>query len=379
MTTDNSPNSLRPQVQTNNKHKKFYYGIFALGVMIIAILVYNIHIAPSKKQEEANKQVNITEQKDGSKPMLLADGSGLATQNNENSTKGGISSPSTKQSENQSKAPIIIVRGTPQEVQNRDEIEQVKKHRIQGFLSALKAPILSKQYKNNEGKNNQENVAGADVKIDKDKKDTAWISKDKRTRGQDFEIKTGAVIPAIMVTGINSELAGSIIAQVSQNIYDSSTGEYVLIPQGSKLFGTYDSKTIYGQNRVLVSWNRIIYPDGSAITLPAMPGADMAGNSGFNDKVNNHYLRTFGSAILMSLIVGGTAHAIDGGSDENSNENSLKSQMTASLAQQIGATSTSILEKNLNIKPTLKIRSGYQFNIVLTKDLVFETPYRAWR
>ena len=183
-----------------------------------------------------------------------------------------------------------------------------------------------------------------------------------------------------MITGINSDLPGSIIAQVSQNIFDSATGQNLLVPQGSRLFGKYDSRIIYGQSRVLVAWNRIVYPDGSAITLPSMPGTDMAGSAGFEDEVNNHYFRIFGSSALMSLIMGGTAYTLNettGG--DSTNENSLQSQMTAALAQQFGQTTTSLLQKNLNIKPTLEVRAGYQFNIVLTKDVVFEQPYTAWR
>ena len=114
-----------------------------------------------------------------------------------------------------------------------------------------------------------------------------------------------------MLSGVNSELPGNLIAQVSQNIYDSARGRNLLIPQGSKLHGVYDSRVIYGQERVLIAWNRIIFPDGSAFTLGAMPGADMAGYAGFNDDVNNHYLRIFGSAMLMSGIMGDTAYAMD--------------------------------------------------------------------
>lgn len=207
--------------------------------------------------------------------------------------------------------------------------------------------------------------------------DNQWINPNIRTAGQKYEIKTGSVIPAAMVTAINSDLPGNMIAQVTQNIYDSATGGYLLIPQGSKLFGVYDSRVIMGQRRVLVAWNRIIFPDGSAMTIPGVPGADMAGNSGFSQKVDNHYFRIFGSSILMALITAGTAYAVDENSSDN--ENSLSSQLNSALAQQLGQVTTSLLEKHLNIKPTLEIESGYQFNIVLTKDLVFGGSYKGWK
>ena len=112
--------------------------------------------------------------------------------------------------------------------------------------------------------------------------------------------RLGRSSPGVMLTGVNSDLPGALIAQVSQNVYDTAHGAHLLIPQGSKLYGVYDSRVVYGQSRVLVAWNRLIFPDGSAVTLGAMPGADMSGYSGFHDQVDNHYWRIFGSAVLMS-------------------------------------------------------------------------------
>ena len=229
---------------------------------------------------------------------------------------------------------------------------------------------------------------GYDPAADKDKeaffgraeKDASWILPHSRTAGQPLELKTGAVIPGVMVTGINSDLPGNIIAQVSQNVFDTATGRQLLIPQGAKLFGVYDSRVIYGQERVLVAWNRLMFPDGSAVTLGAMPGSDMAGNAGYTDKVNNHYLRIFGSAILMSMITGGMSYSMDsldsGGDSDNP---TLQDEMGAALASQLGQATLQLLQKNLNIKPTLEIRPGYQFNVIVTKDIVFEQPYRNQR
>ncbi len=90
------------------------------------------------------------------------------------------------------------------------------------------------------------------------------------------------------------------MAQVAQNVYDTPTGKHLFIPQGSRLVGSYSSDVAYGQARVLVAWQRIVFPDGKAMDIGAMPGADSAGYAGFNDQVNNHYVRLFGSAFLMS-------------------------------------------------------------------------------
>ncbi|WP_081696766.1 TrbI/VirB10 family protein [Megalodesulfovibrio gigas] len=154
----------------------------------------------------------------------------------------------------------------------------------------------------------------------------------------------------------------------------------MLIPQGAKLYGVYDSRVVYGQARVLVAWNRIIFPDGSAMTLGAMPGADTAGYAGFTDQVETHFWRTFGTAALMSLVSGASAYALDEfGANGDSDNPSMQDQMASALASQLGQTTAKLLEKNLSVKPTLAIRPGYRFNIVVTKDLVFEEPYAPWQ
>ena len=120
-----------------------------------------------------------------------------------------------------------------------------------------------------------------------------------------FEVKAGTYITAALETGIDSDLPGSIKAQVSENVYDTVSGNYILIPQGAKIIGQYDSKVSFGQNRALVVWNRIIFPDGSSIDLEKMSGVDISGYAGFSDKLNNHYLKIYGNAVLLSLMGAG--------------------------------------------------------------------------
>lgn len=192
-----------------------------------------------------------------------------------------------------------------------------------------------------------------------------------------FELRAGFVIPGVMITGVSSELPGQIEAQVAQNVYDTATGGYLLIPQGSRLVGTYQSNAAYGQARILIAWQRVVFPDGKALDIGAMPGADSAGYAGFTDQVNNHYARIFGSAVMLSLIGAGA----EVGSPQTSTlgeTTSLSQALSQQLAQQLGSTATQMIQKNLSIAPTLKIRPGYRFNVVVTKDLVFQTPYRAF-
>lgn len=203
-----------------------------------------------------------------------------------------------------------------------------------------------------------------------------WISPYTREAGRPFELKTGSVIPGVMVTGINSDLPGNVIGQVAQDVFDTATGRYLLVPKGSKVYGVYDARVSYGQRRALVAWNRVIFPDGSSVTLGAMPGSDAAGQAGFEDRVDNHYARIFGSAVLMSLITGGTAYATDRSNDKGGDDDtSFQDEMQSALASQLGQAAAALIQKNLSISPTITIRPGYEFNIVAAKDIVFHGPY----
>ena len=190
-----------------------------------------------------------------------------------------------------------------------------------------------------------------------------------------FELRAGFVIPGTLISGINSELPGQIMGQVSQNVYDTATGQNLLIPQGSRLVGAYSSNVQYGQARVLVAWQRIIFPDGKALDIGAMPGADNAGYAGFNDQVNNHYFRIFGSALLMTGITAGVALSQPSTTTTTNGTTTYSSALSQSLGQQLGQVTSELVRKNLNISPTLEIRPGYRFNIVATKDLTFSKPY----
>ena len=212
---------------------------------------------------------------------------------------------------------------------------------------------------------------------DQKKKDRWLLGSDLDAPRTAFEVRAGSVIPATMISGINSELPGQITAQVSQDVFDTPTGRHRLIPQGSKLVGRYSNNVVMGQSRVLVAWQRIVFPDGKALDIGAMEGADSAGYTGFGDQVNRHYLRLFGSAILMSAIASGlTSSRVDPEIDPYGSSNAAT--LSQSLAQQFGEVATKMIEKNLNIAPTLKVRPGYRFNVMAVKDLTFEKPYQPF-
>lgn len=192
-----------------------------------------------------------------------------------------------------------------------------------------------------------------------------------------YELRAGFVVPATLISGINSELPGQIMAQVAQHVYDTPTGKHLLIPQGSRLIGSYSNEVAYGQKRVLVAWQRIIFPDGKAMDIGAMPGGDSAGYAGFTDRVNNHYLRVFGSAFLMSGIVAAVSLSQDNESS-TSNQQRASDALSEALGQVLGNTIAQLVSQNLNIAPTLKIRPGYRFNVIVTKDMTFSKPYQSF-
>ncbi|HEY0792858.1 MAG TPA: TrbI/VirB10 family protein, partial [Chthoniobacterales bacterium] len=195
-----------------------------------------------------------------------------------------------------------------------------------------------------------------------------------------YVLQTGSVIPAVVLTGMDSDLPGAITAQVSQNVYDTPSGQYLLIPQGTRLCGEYASQVAYGQSRIFVAWERLIYPNGSTLDLGAMPGADEQGMAGFHDRVDAHLVRTFGSAVLMSAITAGFTWGQGrntGGSAYGNNGVSASDALGQALGQNLGTAASQLLEKNLNVAPTLKIRPAYRFNVTVVRDLTFNAEYRV--
>lgn len=405
-----SPNGLdlspRPLVDRLGRWP-FYAALLVLA-LLLAALIYSVsfvHDPARKKEEESSGKTAASEE---GRSLWQMEGGGLAVNPGKGQQTSGVAaSPEPAKPE-----PLVVVQ---REEKPDQQVENIRRAKMQAYMNALSAPLVAKRVNSVDTASTPVAAGAASVSVsapsggqnavsamsaagsdnaydpaaDRDKeafferarRDTSWRLQEQRTEGMPLELKTGAVIPGVMLTGINSDLPGNMIAQVSQNVFDSATGRSLLIPQGSRLYGVYDSRVVYGQERVLIAWNRIIFPDGSSISLGAMPGADMSGMAGFTDDVNNHYMRIFGSALMMSLVSGGMAYALDGVNDSTETDNGTRmtDEMTAALAQQLGQTTTTLLQRNLSIKPTLEIRPGYQFNIVVTRDVIFSEPYTRRR
>jgi type IV secretion system protein VirB10 len=189
-----------------------------------------------------------------------------------------------------------------------------------------------------------------------------------------YEIKAGWDIPATLESGVNTDLPGEVKAVVRENVYDTATGKYLLIPQGSRLIGQYDNRVSYGQSRAIVIWSRLIFPDGSSVDLDGMVGHDASGAGGFHDQVDNHYVRLVSMALMLSAFTAG----IEMSQPQTTSASGILSpsaEATQALGQQFGQLGIEISRKNLNIQPTVKIRPGYRFNVRVNRDIAFGEPY----
>jgi type IV secretory pathway VirB10-like protein len=208
------------------------------------------------------------------------------------------------------------------------------------------------------------------------KHESVYLDSRLKAPRSDFEIKTGTVIPSILVTELNSDLPGEIVAQVSQNVYDTATGKHLLIPQGAKLFGRYDSQVAFGQGRLLVSWQRLIYPNAHTIELDGMSGHDSEGKAGFSDRVNNHYGRLFGFALLTSTLT--AAYQLSQPEDDRSADRlpSDREVAAGAVGQQMTQLGLEIARRNLRVQPTVEVRKGYRLNVMVNKDVIFPASYQ---
>ena len=190
-----------------------------------------------------------------------------------------------------------------------------------------------------------------------------------------LELKSGTLLPCVLISGLNSDLPGNMIAQVSENVWDTATGKYLLIPRGSRLIGTYDNQISYGQSRVLVMWSRLIFPDGSSLVLDNLKGADQSGYSGFKGAVNRHWGSIISSALLVSLLGAGVelAAPTDNGNRDNDDPRSILAENAASA---VAEAMSQIIQREANRQPTIKIKPGYRFMIFVQHDIIFP---RVWR
>jgi type IV secretory pathway VirB10-like protein len=188
----------------------------------------------------------------------------------------------------------------------------------------------------------------------------------KRPRSP-YELLAGTVIAAALLTGIDSDLPGEVLASVTESVYDTVTGRYLLIPQGSRLIGQYDSEVAFGQRRVLLVWTRLLRPDGSSIVLDRLPGMDTEGHAGLEDQVDYHWGRIVAGAALSTLL-GINAQLVA----QNQSNGSVIVATRDSAQDSVNQTGQQLTRKNLDIQPTLKVRPGFELRVMVQRDLTLE-------
>lgn len=203
---------------------------------------------------------------------------------------------------------------------------------------------------------------------------TGTINSQITQQASPYTLIAGTYIPITMQTGLNSEQRGQVVGMVSRDVYDTATGKYLLIPQGAKVIGTYDNNVAYGMNRLVVGWNRLVYPDShaSSILLMGQPGTSLEGYSGFNGTVDNHLWQIYGSSFIMGGILGAQAAAT--GNQGMLTQPTTSQTMATMVGNQMAQTGLQVVQKGLNIPPTIIISPGYRGYIGLTSDLVLK-PY----
>ena len=177
-----------------------------------------------------------------------------------------------------------------------------------------------------------------------------------------YQLMAGSLIPASLITGINSDLPGTVIAQVAENVFDTVRGEYLLIPQGSRLIGRYQSEVSFGQDRALVVWDRILMPDGSSITI-SEPGSDASGYAGLKDRTDHHWDKVFAAAGLATLLGIG---AELGPGDDGDIERAIRRGTTDTINE----AGQRAVDRSLSVQPSITIRPGWPVRVIVTKDLV---------
>lgn len=209
-------------------------------------------------------------------------------------------------------------------------------------------------------------------------RDDGYLNSLQKEQISKYELKAGAIIPCVLQAGVNSDLPGMVRGIVTEDVHDSRSVRHLLIPKGTQAVGTYDSQVAFGQKRLLVVWNKLIFPNGSTMMLMGMPAADQLGAAGMTGDVNNHWMSIFGAALATSIISAGvqaSQHQVVNTVNGAAQQPTMSQTMASSLGQQLGQLGMAISQKNMNVQPTIETAIGSRFYINVTKDVVFLKPY----
>jgi type IV secretory pathway VirB10-like protein len=360
--------------------------VLALGGIVAVAIVVGL-ASPSNEQADAKKKAEAETPSAGAAELpdvirKAAVGSGGAT----------ASATSDQRGERPGRTPVP--KGEPPAAAPRDALEQARQDElVRARAAGLFAPVddspvveapAQKPPSREPGDRNSDGAgAGAgrlpldsgrsgDPNLQERKNDflsktggleAEYLEKTISPPRSPYEVKAGTVIPTVLITGLNSDLPG----QVRENVYDSVSGNHLLIPQGSRLIASYDSMVAWGQERVLVCWNRLIRPDGTSLTLDCMPGIDLGGYAGFSDEIDNHWWKIITGATFSSLLAA-TAQRSQG--DVTGFQPTISQVWAGNAAGQINQAGQQLTQKNLQIQPTITVRPGFSVNVLVSKDMI---------
>lgn len=213
----------------------------------------------------------------------------------------------------------------------------------------------------------QNQQVGKQAFVDAEPDSRIYGSAELQSPRSPYQLMAGTVIPAALLTAVNSDLPGQVIASVTEQVYDSVTGRHLLIPQGSRLIGQYDSQVAYGQRRVLLVWTRLIRPDGSSLVLDRLPATDAAGQAGVEDAVDWHWRRIVAGAALSTLIGVGDELVAP---DRRDADGRIVIAMRESVHETVNEVGQQVTRRNLDLQPTLTVRAGFPVRVMVSRDLV---------
>jgi type IV secretory pathway VirB10-like protein len=189
-----------------------------------------------------------------------------------------------------------------------------------------------------------------------------------------YMLTAGTILSATLITEINSDLPGTVVAQLDRDVYDSRTGRTVLIPRGTRVIGRYESHLSVGQRRLMVVWTRLVFPDSRELALPDLAAIDAHGAAGLSDVTDDHLPRVFGTALLLSA-VGAGAQLSQPSSGSALTTPSASQVAAGAVGQQMSGTALDVLRRNADVPPTITARAGLPFHLILAHDLVLGAPY----
>lgn len=196
-----------------------------------------------------------------------------------------------------------------------------------------------------------------------------------------FTLMEGTMIEATLQTGVSSALPGNIVGIINRDVYDSINQNYLIIPRGTRIIGEYESGIAFDQRKMMMSWKRLLFPDGRSINLPSFPTHDLEGMSGLGGDVNTHFWRIFGQSAMLSLIGAGASLAVSPNRSGLFGAMSARELIAVQIAEDFQRVANMVLQRNMNRQPTIEIEAGTPFIIYLLDDLSFEEPYtytEAW-